>query len=115
LLGLAASLCGSFVNGLVSRTPADFLTSAMISRIPHARRERRTHLRCLCLALALAEAASRLSDRADPVPDEVWNAAARHYNEMELSALVSIGLINLTNRLNAVTTQVGGDWIVQYV
>jgi AhpD family alkylhydroperoxidase len=66
-------------------------------------------------ALALAEAASRLSDRADPVPDEVWKEAARHYDETELSALVmSIGVINLWNRLNAATRQVGGDWVAQY-
>jgi AhpD family alkylhydroperoxidase len=65
-------------------------------------------------ALALAEAMSRLSDRADPVPDEVWNAAARHFNEAELSALVtSIGLINMLNRINAATRQIGGDWIAQ--
>ena len=32
-------------------------------------------------ALALTEAASRLSDRADPVPDEVWKEAAKHYDE----------------------------------
>jgi len=31
------------------------------------------------VALALTEAATRLSDRADPVPDEVWDEAARHY------------------------------------
>ena len=67
-------------------------------------------------ALALGEAGSRLSDRADPVPDDVWKEAARHYNETELSALVmSIGLINLWNRLNAATRQVGGDFLEQYV
>jgi AhpD family alkylhydroperoxidase len=67
-------------------------------------------------ALALTEAASRLSDRADPVPDEVWKEAARHYNEIQLSALVmSIGLINLWNRLNAATRQVSGDFLEQYV
>jgi AhpD family alkylhydroperoxidase len=67
-------------------------------------------------ALALAEAASRLSDRADPVPDEIWKEAARHYDETQLGALVmSIGLINLWNRLNAATRQVGGDWTGQYV
>ncbi len=67
-------------------------------------------------ALALTEAASRLSDRADPVPDEIWNEAARHYNETQLSALVmSIGMINLWNRLNAATRQVGGDFLEQYV
>jgi alkylhydroperoxidase family enzyme len=41
-------------------------------------------------ALALAEAASRLSDRSDPVPDEIWNEAARHYDEPGLAALFSI-------------------------
>jgi len=67
-------------------------------------------------ALALTEAASRLSDRADPVPDEVWNEAARHYDEPQLGALVmSIGLINLWNRLNAATRQVGGAFLEEYV
>lgn len=66
--------------------------------------------------LALTEAATRLSDRADPVPDEVWNEAKRHYGEKELSAIVvSIGLINLFNRVNATTRQIGGDWVEKYV
>ncbi len=68
------------------------------------------------VALVLTEAASRLSDRADPVPDEVWKEAARHYDETGLSTLVmSIGLINLWNRLNAATRQVGGAYLEQYV
>jgi len=67
-------------------------------------------------ALALTEAASRLSDRADPVPDEIWKEAARHYDETQLSALVmSIAMINVWNRLNATTRQVGGEWTAQYV
>jgi AhpD family alkylhydroperoxidase len=67
-------------------------------------------------ALALTEAATRLNDRADPVPDEIWKEAARHYDESALGALVmAIGLINLWNRLNAATRQVGGEWIAQYV
>jgi AhpD family alkylhydroperoxidase len=66
-------------------------------------------------ALALTEAATRLNDRADPVPEEIWREAARHYNETALAALVmSIGLINLWNRLLAVTHQVGGEWTAQY-
>src|SRR5205807_782489 len=32
-------------------------------------------------ALALAEAGTRLADRTEPVPDVVWDAAARHYSE----------------------------------
>ena len=37
-------------------------------------------------ALALTEAATRLADRPDPVPDEVFEDAARHYDEQTLSA-----------------------------
>jgi AhpD family alkylhydroperoxidase len=62
-------------------------------------------------ALALAEAVTRLSDREDPVPDAVWNEAARHYDERALaSLLIVIGNINVWNRLNAATRQVGGAW-----
>jgi AhpD family alkylhydroperoxidase len=67
-------------------------------------------------ALALAEATTRLSDRDDPVPDEVWKDAARHFNETQLAALVmSIGLINLFNRLNVATRQVGGEFLEKIV
>jgi AhpD family alkylhydroperoxidase len=60
-------------------------------------------------ALALAEAVTRLSDREDPVPDAVWEEAARHYNEQELGAMViGIGLVNLWNRVNVTTKQVPG-------
>ncbi len=62
-------------------------------------------------ALALTEAVTRLSDRADPVPDEIWNEAARHYDEPALaSLLLSIALINVWNRLNVATGQVAGEW-----
>jgi AhpD family alkylhydroperoxidase len=65
-------------------------------------------------AIALAEAATRIADRADPVPDEIWQEAARHYDDAKLSALVmAISLINLWNRLNATTRQVGGEWVAQ--
>jgi AhpD family alkylhydroperoxidase len=67
-------------------------------------------------ALALAEAATRLSDRADAVPDEVWKEASGHFSEAELSALVmTVALANLWNRLNVSTRQVTGDWIAQYI
>src|SRR5947209_18129138 len=37
-------------------------------------------------ALALTEAATRLADRADPVPDSIWEEAAQHYDERGLAA-----------------------------
>ena len=62
-------------------------------------------------ALALTECVTRLSDRADAVPDDVWHEAARHYDERALAALVlQIGAINLWNRLNAAVKQVAGAW-----
>jgi AhpD family alkylhydroperoxidase len=62
-------------------------------------------------ALALTEAATRLADRPDPVSDEVWDEAARHYSEPQLAALVvAIATINAYNRLNATTRQIAGKW-----
>jgi alkylhydroperoxidase family enzyme len=64
-------------------------------------------------ALALGEAATCISGRENPVPDEVWDEAARHYNETELGALViHIGMVNLWNRVNVCTTQEPADWRV---
>lgn len=60
-------------------------------------------------ALALTEAVTRLADRPDPVPDEIWNEAARHYDEQGLAALiVMIATTNLFNRVNATIKQVAG-------
>jgi AhpD family alkylhydroperoxidase len=65
-------------------------------------------------ALALTEAATRLADRPDPVPDEVWDEAARHYTEHQLAALVvAIATINAYNRLNVTTRQVTGEFVDQ--
>jgi AhpD family alkylhydroperoxidase len=62
-------------------------------------------------ALALAEAVTRLDDRSDPVPDEVWDTATRSYDEGALGALVlAIANINLWNRLNVATHQVAGAY-----
>ncbi len=61
-------------------------------------------------ALALTEAATRLSDRPDPVPDEVWEEAVRHYDEPTLAALIiEIALINFWNRLTVTVRQVAGS------
>lgn len=61
-------------------------------------------------ALALTEAATRLSDRPDPVPDEVFEDAARHYDEQTLAALImEIALINFWNRLTVTVRQPAGQ------
>ncbi|HEU4641832.1 MAG TPA: carboxymuconolactone decarboxylase family protein [Gemmatimonadaceae bacterium] len=63
-------------------------------------------------ALALAEAVTRLSDRPDPVPDEIWNEAARHYDEPALaSLLITIAGINVWNRFNVpIRRPAGQSW-----
>jgi AhpD family alkylhydroperoxidase len=62
-------------------------------------------------ALALAEYATRLADRPDAVPDPVWDAAADHYDEKALAALVlMIGVSNFFNRVNVTIRQPAGTW-----
>ena len=62
-------------------------------------------------ALALTEAVTRLDDRSDPVPDAIWDEAARHYDENALAGLVlAIASINVWNRLNVATRQPAGEW-----
>ncbi|WP_232343843.1 carboxymuconolactone decarboxylase family protein [Actinoplanes awajinensis] len=57
-------------------------------------------------ALALAEYATRLADRPDPVPDEIWDEAAKHFAEKELAAIVLwIATTNFFNLINAATKQ----------
>ena len=61
-------------------------------------------------ALALAEAVTRLADRPDPVPDEIWDEAARHYDEKGLAALLlMISLTNVYNRVNVSIRQPVGS------
>jgi AhpD family alkylhydroperoxidase len=62
-------------------------------------------------ALALTEAVTRLADRPDPVPDEIWDEAARHYDEQGLASLLLwVATTNVFNRLNVPTRQVAGAW-----
>ncbi|MGW0807839.1 carboxymuconolactone decarboxylase family protein [Nonomuraea sp. NPDC002799] len=60
-------------------------------------------------ALALAEAATRLADNPEGVPDEVWDDAADNYDKESLAALLmGIAAINAWNRLNVTTRRLAG-------
>ncbi|MEV5874087.1 carboxymuconolactone decarboxylase family protein [Streptomyces sp. NPDC052101] len=62
-------------------------------------------------ALELTEQGTRIADAAGGVPDEVWANAAKHYDEQQLAALVSlIALINAYNRVNVLVQQPAGDY-----
>jgi len=65
--------------------------------------------------LALTEAGTRLADRADAVPDELYEAAAKYYDDQGIAAIVtSIAAINAWNRLNVITGQVAGEWTARW-
>ena len=61
-------------------------------------------------ALALTEALTRIADRPNPVPDDIWEEATAHYNEQELAGLIlEIAAINVWNRLNVAVRQIAGS------
>jgi AhpD family alkylhydroperoxidase len=60
-------------------------------------------------ALALTEAVTRMADKEDAVPDEVFDEAAKQFDEEQLAALIlAIATTNVFNRLNRTTRQVAG-------
>lgn len=63
-------------------------------------------------ALELTEAATRLADQPDPVPDHIWDDATDHFDEKELSAIiVMIATANFFNRINrAIREPAGTRW-----
>src|SRR5258708_27337933 len=62
-------------------------------------------------ALELTEQGTRIADAAGGVTDEAWADAAKHYDDYQLAALVSlIALINTYNRINVITRQPAGDY-----
>jgi AhpD family alkylhydroperoxidase len=62
-------------------------------------------------ALELTEHGTRIADASGGVPDEAWAHAAKHYDDDQLAALVSlIALINAYNRMNVITRQPAGDY-----
>ncbi|MER6624754.1 carboxymuconolactone decarboxylase family protein [Streptomyces sp. NPDC000931] len=62
-------------------------------------------------ALELTEQGTRLADAAGGVGDEAWANAAKHYDEEQLVALISlIAVINAYNRVNVINRQPAGDY-----
>jgi AhpD family alkylhydroperoxidase len=60
-------------------------------------------------ALALAEAATRLADTPDAVPDHVWNEAAHHFDERQLASIILwVATTNFFNRINVTVKQPAG-------
>ncbi|MGX1682098.1 carboxymuconolactone decarboxylase family protein, partial [Streptomyces althioticus] len=54
---------------------------------------------------------TRIADAAGGVSDEAWANAAKHYDENQLAALISlIAIINAYNRINVINQQPAGDY-----
>ena len=63
------------------------------------------------ITLELTEQGTRIADAAGGVSDDVWANAAKHYDDDQLAALVSlIALINAYNRMNVIVRQPAGDY-----
>lgn len=62
-------------------------------------------------ALELTEEGTRIADAAGGVPDTVWQAAAKHYDENQLAGLaVLIAAMNMVNRINVMVQMPAGDY-----
>lgn len=62
-------------------------------------------------ALELAEQGTRIADAAGGVTDEAWANAAKHFDEEQLVALLSlVAIINAYNRINVINQQPAGDY-----
>jgi AhpD family alkylhydroperoxidase len=102
--------CG-FCTDMHSKDAAAAGETSVRLNLVAAWREARVFTEAERAALELAEQGTRIADAAGGVTDEVWANAARHYDEYQLAALVSlIALINAFNRLNVIVQQPAGDY-----
>jgi AhpD family alkylhydroperoxidase len=102
--------CG-FCLDMHTKEAAEAGESAIRLNLVAAWREATVYTDAERAALELAEQGTRIADAAGGVSDEVWANAAKHYDEEQLAALMSlIALINAYNRVNVITQQPAGDY-----
>ena len=102
--------CG-FCTDMHSKDAAVAGETSVRLNLVAAWREARVFTEAERAALELAEQGTRIADAAGGVTDEAWANAARHYDEDQLAALVSlIALINAFNRMNVIVRQPAGDY-----
>ncbi len=107
----------SQINGCSACTDMHIKDAAQVGQSPArlnlvaAWREATAFTEAERAALELTEQGTRIADAAGGVPDEAWANAAKHYDDDQLAALVSlIALINAYNRMNVITRQPAGDY-----
>ena len=63
------------------------------------------------VALEVTEAITKLEDRYNSLPDELWSKFEGSFNEKERAALVLyISVMNMFTRINVATRQITADW-----
>jgi AhpD family alkylhydroperoxidase len=102
--------CG-FCTDMHSKDAAAAGETSLRLNLVAAWREATVYTEAERAALELTEQGTRIADAAGGVTDEAWANAAKHYDEEQLAALVSlIALINVYNRMNVIVQQPAGDY-----
>ncbi|MFG2893122.1 carboxymuconolactone decarboxylase family protein [Streptomyces sp. NPDC048248] len=102
--------CG-FCTDMHSKDAAAAGETSLRLNLVAAWREATVYTEAERAALELTEQGTRIADAAGGVTDEAWANAAKHYDEEQLAALVSlIALINVYNRVNVIVQQPAGDY-----
>ncbi|QKZ16911.1 carboxymuconolactone decarboxylase family protein [Streptomyces chartreusis] len=102
--------CG-FCTDMHTKDAAEAGESAQRLNLVAAWREAKVFTEAERAALELAEQGTRIADAAGGVTDEAWADAAKHFDEEQLVALISLlGVINAYNRINVINQQPAGDY-----
>ena len=101
----------SFCTDMHTKDAAHAGESAVRLNLVAVWREAKVFTEAERAALELTEQGTRIADTPGGVTDDAWEQAAKHYDEDQLVALVSlIAVINAYNRLNVLTRQPAGDY-----
>ncbi|MGW4750793.1 carboxymuconolactone decarboxylase family protein [Streptomyces chartreusis] len=102
--------CG-FCTDMHTKDAAEAGETAQRLNLVAAWREAKVFTEAERAALELAEQGTRIADAAGGVTDEAWADAAKHFDEEQLVALISLlGVINAYNRINIINQQPAGDY-----
>ncbi|GAA3184372.1 MULTISPECIES: carboxymuconolactone decarboxylase family protein [Streptomyces] len=102
--------CG-FCTDMHTKDAAHAGESAQRLHLVAAWREAKVFSEAERAALELTEQGTRIADAAGGVTDEAWGNAAKHFDEEQLIALISlIAVINAYNRINVINQQPAGDY-----
>ncbi|WP_432194030.1 carboxymuconolactone decarboxylase family protein [Streptomyces sp. bgisy027] len=102
--------CG-FCTDMHTKDAAEAGETAQRLHLVAAWREAKVFTEAERAALELAEQGTRIADAAGGVTDEAWADAAKHFDEEQLVALISLlGVINAYNRVNVINQQPAGDY-----